>query len=101
MTIAIYIALGFFFDAWGLGSIVFLLAVALSAGRDEITGGLWITVFAGYLFMGLGFNLWHPGWVIFLVAAAISAFLDEGSNTIEVKKKKNELNNNLSEEEDL
>ena len=98
-----YLFMGLAFDLWHPGWVIFGVTIALTVIIKEknIVGFTWISSITVFLFLGTEYNLWHPAWVIFIVAAAISAFLGEGNNTIEVKRKKDELNNNLSEEDDL
>ena len=75
ITTIIFLILGFGFDLWHPGWLVFLLipviAIVLSMGKtkeDHLTTALSpfisTTIFLG---LGFGYDLWHPGWIIFII----------------------------------
>lgn len=68
VTIA-YLIMGFEFDLWHPGWVIFILIPlmpALLKPRTEIRGLFPLIIVAIYLLMGFIWGLWHPGWIIFL-----------------------------------
>ena len=68
----IYLAMGFRYNLWHPGWILFLLIpVFISLIEDiylkKITSfGFPVLITAIYLYLGFVYNLWHPWWVIFI-----------------------------------
>lgn len=79
---AIYLFLGFEFELWVLGLMVFLLVplmpVLLGYRKLRISVGLVITII--YLIMGFGFKYWHPGWIIFFLIPIIHILITPQKN---------------------
>ena len=75
MATIIFFVLGFGFDLWHPGWIVFTLipvtAIVVEMGktRDEQLTTALSPFFASVLFLYLGFyhDLWHPGWIVFII----------------------------------
>lgn len=68
VTIA-YLIMGFEFDLWHPGWVIFILIPlmpALLKPRTAIRGLFPLIVVAIYLLIGFIWELWHPGWIIFL-----------------------------------
>lgn len=94
-AIIVFFVVGFVFEKWHPGWVVFPLAAISCAivgavcsivkkmhserGRKingDISGLIMLTGSWTYCFIGCLFNLWHPGWVIFPVAAMICALFN-------------------------
>ncbi len=73
--VALYFVLGFVFDLWHPGWLLFLTIPLFymhpKNTLQKFCNPVAITMI--YLILGFAFNLWHPGWLIFLAipAAAI------------------------------
>lgn len=73
---AVYLLMGFLWDMWHPGWIIFLTVPLYYAVVNAFTGG-WrgfaksfpfpLVLAAVYLIMGFVWNLWHPGWLIFFL----------------------------------
>jgi len=89
IALVVYLAMGFIWDLWRPGLLVFIAAWVLSevvnyfrTGRSGLSiSGVAVTL---YLIIGFGWGLWHPGWIIFVVAWAISSMI----RPVKKKKKK-------------
>ena len=68
MTV-LYLFLGFCFDAWHPGWLVFLTIplryMHAQSWKARLTNPAFITLV--YLVLGCVFHLWHPGWLVFLL----------------------------------
>lgn len=75
VTTIAYLVLGFGFDLWHPGWLIFLLipvtAIIMSMGKtkeDHLTTALSPFIATTiYLVLGFGYDLWHPAWIIFLI----------------------------------
>lgn len=73
---AIYLIIGFVFDLWHPGWVIYVVALALSNFKINDNRSYIIPATSLiYVFVGLMWDLWHPTWVVFVVAAAILAYL--------------------------
>ena len=78
----IFFILGFGFDLWHPGWIVFTIIpvtaiiVNMWKTRDEQMTTALAPFFATILFLYLGFyhNLWHPGWVVFIIIPVLGVW---------------------------
>lgn len=75
--ILLYLCLGFIWNLWHPGWIIFLLVpMVVSILEDGIKSFPYpILVAAIYLCLGFIWNLWHPGWLIFLTIPIYYAIL--------------------------
>jgi uncharacterized membrane protein len=80
ISLIVYMVLGFAFELWHPGWLVFLLtpvvAIAFHSSIKEGLIGLspFISVLT-FLFIGFEYNLWHPGWLVFLLIPIASIVL--------------------------
>lgn len=69
LMVALYLVLGFVFDLWHPGWLVFLTIplhyLEFKSLKARLTHP--VTIVLIYLVLGCFFNLWHPGWLVFLV----------------------------------
>ena len=65
----LYLILGFVFDLWHPGWLLFLTVPLQYLRFDSFVDRLLhpISVTLIYLVLGFFFDLWHPGWLIFLL----------------------------------
>ena len=65
----LYLVLGFVFDLWHPGWLIFLTIplhyMHFQSRWDQLTHPVMVTLI--YLVLGCFFDLWHPGWLIFLL----------------------------------
>ncbi len=72
IIVLLYILIGFFYNMWGTGLLLFLLIPlihsTISMIRHKDPNRFAYPVFVTGVFLLLGFykNMWHPGWVVFL-----------------------------------
>lgn len=75
---ALYLLLGFVFNLWHPGWLVFLTIplhyMNPSSSMERWCNPVMITLI--YLVMGFFFGLWHPGWMVFL-AIPVAAIVDK------------------------
>ena len=75
----VFLAVGFCFDAWHPGWLVFVLIPIMPflVGYKKIkfTYGSFIAV--AYVAVGLIFKVWHPTWIIFLTIPIYHIFVDK------------------------
>lgn len=78
----IYFILGFGFDLWHPGWLIFILipvvAIIMSMGKtkeDHLTTAL-SPFFATtiFLILGFGYDLWHPAWMVFLIIPVLGVW---------------------------
>jgi transcriptional regulator with XRE-family HTH domain len=73
----LYLVLGFFFNQWHPGWLVFLTIplhyMPEKEKRFPYLLGNPVMVALVYLVLGFYFNLWHPGWMIFLLIPIIGS----------------------------
>ncbi|MBU1143841.1 MAG: DUF1700 domain-containing protein [Firmicutes bacterium] len=80
LSLIIFFVLGFYFELWNPGWMVFLLIPVTSiALHTRLKDGIvalspFISVIA-YLILGWGFDLWHPAWLVFLLIPMVSILL--------------------------
>jgi len=98
VTIGVFLFLGFSFNLWHPGWLVFLAATiittftALNSGRRAVipSGGgyahhfmkmaswlvlLWAAIVGGFLLLGFMFDAWHPAWIVFPFGGIMTAFI--------------------------
>ena len=65
----LYLILGFVFDLWHPGRLLFLTIPLQYLHFDSFADRLLhpVSVTLIYLVLGFFFDLWHPGWLIFLL----------------------------------
>ena len=78
VVVVSYLVLGFFFNLWHPGWILFL-TIPLYYLPDSERGylrllGNPVMVTIIYLLLGVYCNLWHPGWLIFLLVPLLNHF---------------------------
>ncbi len=72
----IYLIMGFVFDLWHPGWVIYVVALALSNLRVKDNKSYIVPATSLiYVFIGLMWDLWHPTWVVFVVAAVILTYL--------------------------
>jgi uncharacterized membrane protein len=89
VSLMTFFILGFYFDLWHPGWLVFLLipvtSILLSTRLKQ--GIIALSPFVAvitYMILGFGFNLWHPGWMIFFIIPLISIILSAKAKEIPV-----------------
>jgi len=91
-----YLLIGFQFDLWHPGWVIFILIPlmpALLKPRTAVRGLFPLIVAATYLLMGFIWGLWHPGWIIFMIIPVFYIMFPEG-------KKKRIIAFDVEDEED-
>jgi len=82
ITLIAYLILGFAFNLWHPGWVVFVLipitAIVVEMGKnhdEHLTTALspFVAVMV-YLYLGLYENLWHPGWLVLLIIPILGIF---------------------------
>ncbi len=75
--ILLYLCLGFIWNLWHPGWIVFLLVPMIVSILENGLKGFPYPVFAAAVYLCLGFiwGLWHPGWLIFFTIPIYYAIL--------------------------
>lgn len=68
ISLLIFLFLGFFYNLWNPGWLVFLLIpiVPFLVGLKQIRITFPLLVFVTYIGIGVA-GYWHPGWIIFLL----------------------------------
>ena len=72
ITVFIYLVLGFFFDLWHPGWILFIMIPVLESfisaiqNKNAVHFCYPVLVCAVYLILGCVWGLWHPWWILFL-----------------------------------
>jgi hypothetical protein len=83
LAVTAFLIIGFVFDGWQLGWLVFLAipitAILVDIAHKKNIGGMLPGLVAllatvAYMIMGFVYGLWHPGWIVFL-AIPISSVL--------------------------
>ncbi len=68
-VVALYLVLGFLFDLWHPGWLIFMTIplhyMRFPTLKARLSHPVSITLI--YLILGCFFDLWHPGWLIFLL----------------------------------
>lgn len=75
LSVLAFLLLGFGFNLWHPGWIVFLLIplyACITSGSAEAAAAMLSVVI--YMLLGSVWGLWHPGWIIFLIVPVASAF---------------------------
>ena len=82
-----FLLLGFAWDLWHPGWLVFLLIPIMPylVGKKKLRFSIPLIITRIYLIMGFGWNLWHPGWIIFLLIPVFTTLI--GSSKIKIIKK--------------
>ena len=80
MTVLVFLFLGFAFDLWHPGWLVFLVfplihSIFLIREKRSHLTIIAVSMTALFLILGITFNLWHPAWLLFLMIPIISAAL--------------------------
>jgi hypothetical protein len=74
----VYMILGFVFDLWHPGWVVFLFAIAFSDFNYKDKKNYYLPVMIiVYTFVGFMWDLWHPGWIIFPIGFLIIATMNK------------------------
>lgn len=82
ISLVIYMVLGFGFDLWHPGWLVFiiipLLALAFTVFYDNLIAGIIaispFVIIISYFFVGFYYGIWHPTWLVFLLLPLIGVF---------------------------
>ncbi len=80
ISLIVFFALGFGFNLWHPGWLVFLsipiTAIIINAfDRHSMNGYIALSPFVAliaFLILGFTWNLWHPGWLVFLIVPVIA-----------------------------
>ena len=74
----VYIIIGFVFDLWHPGWVVFLVAMAFSEFNYKSKKSYFLpSMTILYVFVGIMWNLWHPGWIIFPIGFLLIATMNK------------------------
>lgn len=94
IALLIYLFLGFVFDLWHPGWLVFLLipAVPFLVGLKQIRLTFPLLVFVAYIIIGF-MGYWHPGWIIFLLVPIQNVLFPPKSIKKYIKKETQEKQN--------
>jgi uncharacterized membrane protein len=84
VSLVIFFIIGFVYDGWVYGWMVFLLipitAIVLEMGSEKdphmFTALSPFLVTIVYFYIGFEHNLWHPGWLIFLLIPIVAIFIE-------------------------
>ena len=81
ISVIIFMILGFGWDLWHPGWLVFLLipmtAIVLNSNaKNSIVALSPFICTLAYLLLGFKYGLWHPGWLVFLFIPVISIILN-------------------------
>lgn len=79
-----FFILGFCFNLWHPGWVVFLfipvgetiLNMFTKKGKALIMSITVVVCFIVFMVLGLGWNLWHPGWLIFMLLPIVGVVAD-------------------------
>ena len=76
LCLFIFLALGFGWNKWHPGWMVFLLVPVMPylVGTKKIRFSIPVIITVIYLIMGFGWGLWHPGWIIFILIPVFEIF---------------------------
>ena len=76
-TVIIYLLLGFCFNLWHPGWVIFLLipVTPMLLGKKTLRGIFPLLTGVIYVLLGIIWGLWHPGWIIFLTIPVVEIFL--------------------------
>lgn len=90
MCTIVFLLLGFVWDLWHPGWIVFLLIPVMPylVGKKKIVVTIPLIITIIYFILGFGFKLWHPGWIIFLLIPVLVILFDNKKVVISKKEKK-------------
>jgi uncharacterized membrane protein len=89
LSVMIFFILGFYYDLWNPGWLVFLsipivsilFHTRLKDGIVALTPFLCVII---YLLLGFGFDQWHPGWLVFLLIPVNAILLNTRAKDIPV-----------------
>ena len=71
-----FLIIGFVWDAWHPGWIVFVLASVIDGFlRDKSSFIVYVAATAVFLFAGYTWGAWHPGWIVFLIASLVAQLI--------------------------
>lgn len=82
--VIVYLCLGFFWDLWHPGWIIFLLIPAYywisDAARKRTSLATIVSgaILLAYLALGIFWGLWHPGWIILLLIPIVWVLAGDG-----------------------
>lgn len=87
ICVFVFLLIGFMWDKWHPGWMVFLLIPVMPylVGKKKIRFSIPFIITIIYLIIGFGWNLWHPGWIIFILIPVFEIFF--GSHPFEKKEK--------------
>jgi len=87
ISLLIFLILGFFYNLWHPGWLVFLLIpiVPFLVGLKQIRFTFPFVVLLAYIIIGL-YGYWHPGWIIFLLIPIQNILFPPKSFTKFIKK---------------
>ncbi|MFP4477897.1 MAG: hypothetical protein ACLFPM_00530 [Candidatus Izemoplasmatales bacterium] len=82
VSLMTYLILGFGFDFWHPGWLVFiivpLLLLVFSVFHDDLLAGILalipFAIIFSYFFVGFNYHIWHPTWLIFMLLPVIGVF---------------------------
>ncbi len=81
LCVLIYLCLGFIWNLWHPGWLVFLIVPLFTAVMKKNYKALFpFIIIAIYLCLGFIWNLWHPGWLVFLTIPLFYAVI--GAKTL-------------------
>lgn len=83
LSALVFLILGFCFDLWHPGWVVFLLIPLVEIiisipekGKGKWTSIAFIVSVIGYLLIGFLTTAWHPGWLIFFLIPITAVIVD-------------------------
>ena len=76
ICLIVFLILGFYFDKWHPGWLVFLFVPAMPfiLGLKRIKHIYPVICAVVYVLIGIFWNQWHPGWIIFLTIPVVAIF---------------------------
>ena len=96
ICVFVFLLIGFLWDKWHPGWMVFLLIPVMPylVGKRRLRLSVPLIAVIIYLILGFGWNLWHPGWLIFILVPVFEIFFgvhpfekDDDEKKIDNKKK--------------
>ncbi len=69
ICVFVYLLLGFQWDLWNQGLLVFLFVpiMPFMVGLKKFRVTFALLIFVIYIILGVSIGAWHPGWIIFLL----------------------------------
>jgi len=87
LAVIAFFILGFGFDLWHPGWLVFLIipVFAIISNSNFKNSVVALSPFAAviaFLVLGFGYDLWHPGWLVFLIIPVLAILMNQSHQPI-------------------